>query len=380
MIAYNRKSLDYRDIRQRAAAALAKGVITQEEYQRISEAYPAELYSPNIFIRIGLFLLTALVVACGLGLSELITSGSSGVMIFWGLISYCGLELFIRRKRVYRSGIDDALLWTATFLVLYGIIWLVLRVPDNLSNGLTLLLASWGMLRYADRVMALMAYYALINQIFHFLIVHSPFGSAVIPFVFMAVSTAAYLLFTRFSGNVSLRHYRPGLILLRAAALLSFYLSVNYYVVQQVNASLHGGSSPVAIGWFWWTATAIVPIAYMVWGIRKKDTILLWTGLALVAASIFTVRYYYHVLPAELAMILAGAILLIGAWALIRYLRIPRNGFTSAAPDEPHLLQNLPVEGLILAETFKAVPSAPLDQPSRFGGGSGGGAGAGGTY
>ena len=380
MIAYSRQSLDKLDIRQQAAKTLAKGAITPEEDQRIREAYPVTLYSPNVFIRIGLFLLTVLVVACGVGLSELITSGNSGLLILWGVISYCGLELFIRRKQAYRSGVDDALLWMATFLVIYGIIWLVPWIPDNLSNGLTLLLATWGMLRYADRVMALMAYEALMSLIFHFLIVHSLLGSAVIPFVFMTLSTTAYLLFTRFSARESLRHYRPGLTLLRAAALLSFYLSVNYYVVQHLDPSIREKSAPVTLGWLWWTLTGVVPVGYIAWGIRRKDAILLWMGLPLVAATVFTVRYYYHVMPAELAMILAGTILLTAAYVLIRYLRIPRNGFTSAAADEPHPLQNLPVESLVLVETFKGVPSQPIDQPGHFGGGSGGGAGAGGTY
>jgi hypothetical protein len=106
----------------------------------------------------------------------------------------------------------------------------------------------------------------------------------------------------------------------------------------------------------------------------------------LVAGAIFTIRYYYHILPAELAMIIGGCILIAGAYGLIRYLQTPKHGFTSIAPDEPkpHPLQNLPVESLILAETFKSTPTQPSDQPPHFGGGSGGGsgggAGAGGIY
>jgi len=268
----------------------------------------------------------------------------------------------------------------AGILIFVGAAFLAPDMSVTHACELVLVLAVVGMLRYADRLMAIVAYGAFISLIFHLLTNTGKVSTALIPFVFMTVSVVAYLIFTRLSVRESLRHYRPGLTLLRAAALLSFYLSVNYYVVQQVNASLHGESAPVALGWLWWTCTCLLPIIYITWGIRRKDVILLWMGLALVAATVFTVRYYYHVLPAELAMIIAGTFLLIGAWALIRYLRIPRNGFTSAAPDEPHLLQNLPVEGLILAETFKTIPSTPIDQPGHFGGGSGGGAGAGGTY
>jgi len=380
MIAYNRQSLVNRDIQQEAAKALAKDIISGEEDQRVRETYPVKLYIPNIFIRIGLFLLTVLAVACGIGLSMLITEGGAGLVILWGIICYGALELFIARQHVYRAGVDDALVWTAGTLIFTGAAFLAPEMSATHACELALLLAAWGMLRYADRLMAIVAYGALISLIFHLLTTIGKFSTALIPFVFMVVSVVAYFLFTGISTRESLRHYHACLSLLRVAALLSFYLSVNYYVVQQVNASLHGETAPVALGWFWWTSTGMVPVGYIVWGIRKKDAILLWTGLALVVATVYTIRYYYHVLPADLAMSIAGTILLIGAYALIRYLRIPWNGFTSAAPDEPHLLQNLPVEALVLAETFKTVPSSTADQPGQFGGGSGGGGGAGGTY
>ena len=385
MIAHNRQSLDNRDIQQQAAEALAKTVITQTEYDRIREAYPFKLYTPNAFIRIGLFLLTVLAVACGLGLFMLINMSAGDkalgiILIFWGVAAYAGLEFFIYTRGVYRAGVDDALLWMAGGLLFGGINLLEYNISPTLESLMIFLLAGWGVLRYADRLMALVAYGGLISLIFHLTITFGSFGSAILPFVVMAVSVIAYILFTSLSTVESLRHYHTCLLLLRMAALLSFYLSGNYYVVQNINASLHGETAPVALGWLWWIFTCIVPVAYIVAGIRKKDAILLWTGLGLVAGAVFTIRYYYHVLPAELAMIAGGSILIVGAYGLIRYLHMGRNGFTSMAPDEPHILEHLPIESLILTETFRSVATPPTDQAGRFGGGSGGGAGASGTY
>jgi hypothetical protein len=383
MIAHNRQSLDNRDIQQQAAEALAKTVITQAEYHRIREAYPFKLYTPNVFIRIGLFLLTVLAVACGLGLFMLMESGEHGLgilLIFWGIAAYVGLELFIHTRGVFRAGVDDALLWMAGGLLFGGINVLSYNISPILESWMILVLAGWGVFRYADRLMALVAYGGLISLIFHLTTNLGTFGSAILPFVIMAVSVLAYLLFTRLSTLETLRHYHVCLLLLRMTALLSFYLSGNYYVVQHINASLHGEGAPVALSWLWWAFTGIVPPGYVVAGIRKKDVVLLWTGLGLVAGAVFTIRYYYHVLPAELAMIAGGSILIVGAYGLIRYLHAGRNGFTSIAPDEPHLLEKLPIESLILAETFKSVPAQPADQSGQFGGGSGGGAGASGTY
>ncbi len=151
-------------------------------------------------------------------------------------------------------------------------------------------------------------------------------------------------------------------------------------MVRELNRLLSGESGTIALGWLWWMLTAITPIVYIVRGVQKKDDVFLWTGMALVAAAIFTVRYYYHLLPAELAMIIGGSLLIAGAYGLIRYLRMPRRGFTSDYPEDPHPLGNLPVEGLILAESFHAAGTAPEDPGFQFGGGTGGGGGAGGGY
>ena len=392
MIAYNRHSLDNRQIKQEAAEALAKNVITEDEYQRILEAHPFKLYSPNIFIRIGLFLLTVLIVSCGLGILMLtdISANDHAIgarMILTGIMALVALELFIHNRGMYRAGVDDALLWTGTSLIYWGIEFSLGTFTDITSNGLVLILGVWGVWRYADRLMGLVAYGALLSLIFRSM-TGSAAQNAAVPFIIMAISAVAYFLFSRMSRNESLRHYHSCLWLLRVAGLLSFYMAGNYFDIEHLNETVRSQSGPtawveggpIALAWLWWTFTAIVPIVYIVWGIRKKDTVLLWTGLALVAAAVFTVRYYYHVLPTEAAMIIGGSILIATSYGLIRYLRTPKKGFTSAAPDEPHALENLPVEGLILAETFKSVSPQAVDQSNRFGGGSGGGAGAGGTY
>jgi hypothetical protein len=384
MIAYNRQYLDNRDVREDAAEALRRKIISSDEYTRIKTAYPDQLYTPNFFIRVGLFLLTALAASCCLGLFvEAASSGNSmGIlMIFFGIISFVVLELFIRVRGIHNAGIDDALLWTGTALILGGINLVADHIPPSVESLLTLLLCAWGVLRYADRVMAWVAYGALLSLIFYNM---TGWGSAafnILPFVVMTISIGCYFLFTRLADIASLRHYRSCLIGLRVATLLSFYLAGNEYVIRTLHASLSRQSGPIALGWLWWILTLGTPIVYIIRGIRRKDVIFLWTGMALTAAAVFTFRYYYHIMSTELAMIIAGTVLLTLAWWLTSYLRTPKHGFTSAAPDQPHVLEKLPIEGLILAETFKAVSSVPSDQPgTRFGGGSGGGAGASGDF
>ncbi len=248
MIAHSCESLDNRNIQQQAAEALAKSVITQAEYQHITEVYPFKLYTPNVFIRIGLFLLTVLAVACGLGLCLLIGMGEGDhgigiLLIIWGIATYGALEFVIHSRGVYQAGVDDALLWLAGGLLFGGINMLSNNLSISLESTIILVLAAWGLVRYADRLMALVAYGALIYLVFHLIITTGAVGSSIV--VIMIFSAIAYLLLSRLSTAESLRHYHTCLLLLRMAALLSFYLSGNYYVVQNIDASIHGeGSRP----------------------------------------------------------------------------------------------------------------------------------------
>jgi len=383
MIAYKAIYLDNREVREQADEALSKKIITQEESGLIYGAYPYNLYTPNFFIRVGLFLLTVLALLCCLGLFMLVSGNDKSMgslFIFFGLLSYGALELFIHVRGIYKAGIDDALLLIAGLMIVIGTNILSSHTSPLMESGMILVLAFWGFVRYADRLMAVVSIAAFLCLIFYRL-GESPIGRALLPFVVMVVSAALYLLFTRLSAMYRLRFYRSGLVLLRFAALLSFYAAGNYYVVREVNAFISHQSGPIALGFLWWTLTGLVPILYIVRGIQKKDPVFLWTGLGSVAAAVFTVRYYYHILPAELAMIICGCILIAGAWSLIHYLHVPKSGFTSANVHDfdPAVLEGLPIEGVILAESFRPA-AGPVDKGVHYGGGTSGGGGAGGGY
>ena len=58
-----------------------------------------------------------------------------------------------------------------------------------------------GVLRYADHLMALVAYGAFLSLIFHIAIGLGPVARALLPFLIMAVAVVLYLLFTRLSAG-----------------------------------------------------------------------------------------------------------------------------------------------------------------------------------
>jgi hypothetical protein len=200
----------------------------------------------------------------------------------------------------------------------------------------------------------------------------------------MVLSLGTFFLTVKLFEKESCRFYREPLMMIRAASLASLYLAGNYFIVLESGTALLGSSWLSAIssmGWLFWLWTLAVPIIYVYWGIRKKDPLFLLMGLALMAMLVFTVRRYYHVLPVEWAMLLGGLILIAITYGLARYLKILRNGFTSAETNDKHLLANLHIESLIVAETFRGTSEVPTPTKEfKFGGGSGGGGGAGGEF
>ena len=169
--------------------------------------------------------------------------------------------------------------------------------------------------------------------------------------------------------------------LIEISSLISLYAAGNYFIVSELsndmfNLQLQPGET-IPFGWIYWIFTILVPPLYLLVGIRKKNIILLRTGLILLAAIVFTVRYYHTILPVEYVMSIAGIIILPAAYLLLKRLQEPVYGFTSKKFTSKNEIDKLQLESLLLAQTFK--PGIDQDV-TKFGGGSFGGGGASADY
>jgi hypothetical protein len=390
MLAYNTVTLDNLEIKDEAETALRKDCIDMPTYKAIEAAYPINFYTPNPVIKIGLFILTAIIVSLSLGLISLMLldsvlreHGFATLSIIAGLACYGALELFIREKKFYRAGVDDALLWSAILLLISSLAWYD-NLPAITWCLVTLIVTALATLRFADMVIAGAAFLAFLALVFSIMIELGPIAKTITPFVIMTLSLGVYYVAGRWMKLTAFRHYKHCLTVIAVLSLLTLYLAGNYYVVRELSNAMfdlhlqEGQSIPGAL--FFWVYTTIVPIIYLYFGIRKKDAILLRTGMILLAAIVFTIRYYHSVMPLETAMVLGGLILTGGAWALIRYLKVPRHGFTYEETDEPTLADKLKLESLIIAQTYVPGATATPSNDMNFGGGTGGGGGASGEY
>lgn len=366
-----------------------RGLLTLAQQAAIEAVHPTTYYRPNNWLRGLLFGVTLLAAGSALVLVVLLSEDRLSPLAYGGLALLTALvvlELVIKNAHHYRSGVDDALLYSA--LLAWG--FLAYYLTRNATSGslasptlwlwllpvLVALLAA--LVRYADPVVAAGCFAATLALLANSLL-QSSVGQLMLPFGVMAATGLLLLALRRLPARADYFYYRSAGLVLRTLGLALLYLAGNYLVVREGNAELLGGSGPsgqIPLAPLFYVFTAGIPLAYIGLALRRHDRLLLIMGLLTLAFSIYTLRHYRTLLPPEVAATIGGVVLLAGALAALRYLRTPRHGLTAQADDEaaPHF--NL--ESLVVAQTAHA-PAAPT-AGFEFGGGQSGGGGAEGQF
>ncbi len=387
MIAYNKNWLDNLNNKEEIESTFSSALISLGEKEKFELLYPVAFYSPNFFIRAGLFILTAVIAVFTMGIFALISMDGLYrhyylLFLFSGLLSYATLEYFVKEKKQYRSGVDDALMWVSALCVFFGINGAFEFNLSHVQNAvLVFILAAYFFLRFADTLMACVVVLAFFASVFLFYFPINNFTKSTIPFVLMLLASLVYFFANKFSFNNLFRHYKHGLKIMEIVALLCLYAASNYFVVQQLSniflQSFTETNTKISYGWLFWFFTVCIPLYYIFRGIQKKDVIFLRVGLILITAIVFTVRFYYAVMPMEIAMLIGGIIFIAICYALTKYLSQPKYGFTADEIKSKTKGGIINIESLVIAETFNQNTSEPT---TTFGGGSGGGGGASGEF
>jgi uncharacterized membrane protein YgcG len=474
MKAYRTDWLDALEIHQLAGSWKNKKWIDAEQHRQMETHFPAPFYTPHFFVRLGLFLFTAFLTFCAVGLASFLfysswnsaSEESAGVLaLLYGVGTTLALEYFIGTKHHYRSGIDDALLYLALALFI---------------TGLSLLLSSWfkdeplgycllafpvllaGSIRYADRLVAVLTACCLLAIVALFC-VRFEWGRIMLPFVMMGMSASVYYFLKRQLQITEKRYWAKCFQMVEGLVLLTFYLSGNYYVVREGNALINETSfreytnpqieaietqrndlqaenlrlqekneslrsdslslsqnevlitvneqrisenydkmsalydriteirvaerdkqeaTGVKFAWLFYAFTFLVPLLLLVTALRRRDRTMLWIGMGTTVLAVLTYRYYHSLVPAEVALTLAGAFLLSLVYFSIRFLKTPlaaeRYGLTYLDENEAEQEDALNAEAAILSNNL-----GDTDQPEpgvEFGGGDFGGGGAGNRY
>jgi len=391
MIVYDKNLLDNLALVEEAKSLESAGFISKEQKNLIKKELPAFKRQSNILVRLGFFLLGAFLYLSICGVIALIgLTGSNSERFFFSIccyifaaIGFAGAE-FLANQKYYGHGLDDAFILGALLNVGFAIA--ITTEGYEIQIALFVAVASFFMYRRYLHVLSLLVFcLAAAGVLFFAMFEFGDIGKTILPFVAMLASAAFYFLTKRIINNLKISYYYSGLLLANSFCLVLFYLSCNYLVVRELSLTLLGSEVlpgqdiPFAI--FFYAFTFIVPVVYLVQALKTKDRMMLWISFLAIGFSIYTIRFYYSVLPIEVALTCGGLVLFAISYFSIKKLKDNEVGLTF----KPDRINNsntiLNAEALIVASAFGMKPEAKVpDSPMDFGGGGFSGGGSEGTF
>jgi len=382
MVAYNKTTLINLRIAEEVSEAVEEGYISQTLKDDIINNHPVELYRPNIFVAIGLGLLTLIVglSVCGL-LLLLMNFGISSFGFFMeAILMYAALEHIVTIKKHYNSGVDTVLIILAAVFLGTSVSFAANgKAEDILLSFCLMLFSFWCVVRFASALAA--GALVICTLLFTFNTYTSVSESTIysFPFVLIIVSAFIYYFSSKLLRREKVSIYDNAYLAIKVVAIFGLYACGNYYLVDKMTerSYLLIQNSALLWSWFFWSWTFLIPVVIVVRGIKIKDIALVRSGAILIVASIVTFRMYHEVLSLEAALIAGGALLLSVTYILMQKLKVARHGFIYNFKTNKNR-KYADLEAFAISQAFHT--QQPAEPATKFEGGSFGGAGAGSSY
>lgn len=363
--------------------------ISKEQKKIIKNELPSFKVQNNILVRLGFFLLGSFLYSSICSFISLIAlSGEESFFkiccfLFAG-VGIAGAE-FLAKNKYYRHGLDDAFILGILLNVGGAVVILTEDFETGLTPAVFVAIASFLTYKRYLHLPSMFVFCMASSAVLFFgMFEIGDIGKTILPFAAMLVSAGFYFFTKSRIKNLTEVYYYNGLLLANSFCLVLFYLSCNYLVVRELSAQLLGidvqPGQDIPFAYFFYVFTFIVPVLYLVQALKTKDRILLWISFAAIAFTIFTIRFYYSVLPIEVALTLGGLIMFGIAFFSIQKLKNKESGLTF----KPDRINNsnvfLNAETLIVASSLGMKPEVKTDSPMDFGGGGFSGGGSTGNY
>ncbi len=373
------------------AHARADGFLTQQQYLQLEQETPSDLRTTNIFLRIVLFLFTALCAAAAGGLFFVAFQPkapiSSAALFFLAAACYAAAEFAVREARFYHHGIEEALAVSSIVYLLLALESAFLntvgnqRLPASFTGACCAALSLWIWVRFG------LWYTFLLAMAFTVML---PTGFTASPTLHRVIIATLYAAGILTLAAIRTRHPANPLdsthSLAEALLWLGTYFTLNLKVFAlqlPMLPWLAGASSPpVGTSFYWttWLLTWLLPPILLLRAIRLKDRLLLTAGIVTLLLTLLTNKPYLgwpvHTWdPMVLGIVLTAAALLLRRWLQQGPAGI-RHGFTAARLSQQHtdwLATGASTLGLIPIHSIIPTPPSPT---LGLEGGASGGAGA----
>lgn len=337
-------------------------------------------YEPtNLFVSIGLFILTCIIISAGVGFAalifiDIIDSNSGWLLSLLGALALLFVlqKFVINEKHQFGSGADEATLYSS--LVFFHLAFLLLfeslfDSPLSISIFYSVLLGVPAFL-YRDRLLTAAAFLSVYAIIFFLAYNIGGIMTLLIPFLLMCLSFFGYRISERKIEKSTDQASEQCWEVINWISIAMFYVSGNYLVVMELSKELGlADAFPFFVKIIFMLLTGTIPLAYIYFGLIKRKLALLNAGLIAVALSLMTIRYYHEMMPIEYALILGGVIILAIVWLALKYWQEDKLGITAKADEE--LDSGLKIESLVLDQTFGKIDSTSTysGDGGKFGGG-----------
>jgi hypothetical protein len=246
----------------------------------------------------------------------------------------------------------------------------------------SILILSFAAYRYLDLLTTVSAFLALAYLIFFLFYEFGGLFQQVIPFVFIVCFAPIYFYFKSLKTKESLSIWHNNILIVEALSLLMIYLAGNYLVVRELSVNLMnmtiGEGEDIPFAFLFYGFTILFPAAYLYFGVKNRDVVLLRVSLLVLAFSVFTFKYYYGFGHPEITLTLSGLILLGVSLFLFNYLKVMQGGYT-----RENILSekwgNMNAEAFIISQTMGGN-QVKVDESFQGQGGSFEGGGSSGSF
>ena len=381
---YNKLFVKNLQVQEGAEMLRSEGLLNDEQLKTSQYEFPSHFYNANIFVKIGLFLFTILVLIFVQGLFFLLVAETlfRSTDHIWGsfqliisVITFFMIEnaVFFQNKKFYRSGTDNALIYAACLSLICSLV-MIFKLSNDGLVAVSIACAVTGIAarRYGDIFLSIVTC-VLLNVLLFLVLTKFPFGKAILPFATMFYWGVLGYFARNLKQNDGYYYWHDAADTIETVALLGFYASGNYWVVRECSASLEHQYPSVQVPFaaLFYLFMVMIPCIYFYAAHRFRERKFLIMSLLCIVFSIITYRHYHSIAPLEIALTISGALLIGLSIFLIQKLKTPQYGFS----DEPSAVKNSLLETLITSQILKSH-DAPENLGVQFGGGDTGGGGA----
>jgi hypothetical protein len=376
------RSAEIRDTAQdwKKAGAIDAGTLTAIEAEfPTARVELAEAWKVLVFV-----LVSVAVIGIQVGVFGFDPKGSRSFFVF-AVILAAATEI-LRGSRLSGTGSDAATsFWAGVMLIIaYGILLDAGKSPASLTATIALAAGVWAgaCVRWGFSL------YGAFAAVAGFLVLaRFPFGRIAWGIVGAALCVITARLSARPGFGLSRRRAFAGVFVVSALAL---YAAVNLYTFDHRAIEILGDgprrwgpwAAPADARLASTVATAVIPVVFVVWGLRARRRLVLDTGAVLAALSVLTLEYYVRFGSVEIT-VFGLALIGLALWLNRRLTRASGEelrGFTASPLLSAESEALSPVAALAAAATVPVSPHPADDADFSAGGGKYGGGGASGTF